>query len=357
MALQIEDDSEPTTGEWKSGPRLDSGDYICGDRLSPCSSPPPAKKGVSFKPFTMSRAQKRAIAEKSSRERSIANARAMSESDNRRTTRIVQVETRVAEEVGSDNVPGSTDLKSLIEAAKQKALANNKPKKADRVAELYQRSLNDERLTVLLKTALRTNATPEQQLELQRYIDGTKTMTDMSRDTTPKDSTITTSSTTISQTEAQTSIVPTQATTTTTTPPTEPSTPNLIATFCATQLWPRYCLLPPAPNTSPEFKAMTSSTIDEYSQSTPNYQVPLAWLEEVFTELSQLLQVARADRSAWIQKLMARPGYRGQDVHALLAEEVWWATHHGPYKQRKARREIGVLLECVGMEGKGSFWF
>ena len=357
MTLPIEDDSETATEGWKSVPPSGSDDHVRGDRLTPSSSPPPMKEGVSFKPFTMSRAQKRAIAEKASRERSAAKARTMSETDNRQTTRVGQVEKRVAEKLGSDKTPDSTDLKSLIDAAKQKALANNKPKKADRVAELYQRSLNDKRLTVLLGAALRSNATPEQQHELQKYVDGTKTTTNMSQNTAPKDSTITPLSTTTSETKAQTSIAPTQATTTTTTSPKESSTPALVATFCATQLWPRYCRLPPAPNTSLEFKDMTSSTINEDGQSTPKYQVPLAWLEEVFAELSRLLQVARVDRSGWLQKLMARPGYRGQDVHDLLAEEVRWAMHHGPYKQREARKEIGVLLECVGIERKGTFWF
>jgi hypothetical protein len=52
--------------------------------------------------------------------------------------------------------------------------------------------------------------------------------------------------------------------------------------------------------------------------------------------------VAKVDRSAWVQKLLASAGYGSQDVHALLAEEIRWATHHAPYKKREVRREIGV---------------
>lgn len=356
MALPIEDGSETAADVVRCVPPLDSDDYTADEKSSPCSSPPPVNKGVSFKPFAMSRAQKRAIAGKSSREKLATVARSTSESEGRQTGG-AGVRENAAKEARNDRISDATDLKSLIDAAKQKALANNKPKKAERVAELYQRSLNDERLTVLLETALRTNATPEQQQELQRYVDGTKTTTTISRDTMPKDITTTQMSTTESDTEVQASIVPMEATTTTASQPAEPITPDLIATFCATQLWPRYCRLPPGPNTSVDFKAFTSSTINDRDQSVPRYPAPRVWLDEVTTELSFLLDMARVDRGAWIQTLMARPGYGGQDVHALLAEEVSWATHNALYKKGEVRREIGVLLECVGIESKGAFWY
>lgn len=309
----------------------------------------------------MSRAQKRAIAEKASRETSTGIARTSSESEGRQTDGAGH--TKKVEEARSDTIHASTDLKSLMDAAKQQALASNKPKKAERVEELYQRSLNNKRLTVLLETALRTNANQEQQKELQRYIDVTKTTPDISRDTTPRDVMPTQTSTTMSETEAQLSIVPTDMTTTTTTQseepttPVQPITPEQLTTFCATQLWPRYCRLLPGPNTSVEFKAITSSTINDRGQSVPKHSALLVWLEEAATELSYLLEVARVDNTAWIQKLMTSPGYGGQDVHVLLAEEVKWAAHHGPYMNREARMEIGVLLECVGIESKGSFWY
>ncbi|GAB7336327.1 hypothetical protein MBLNU13_g09065t1 [Cladosporium sp. NU13] len=326
------------------------------DKSSPCSSPPPVNKNVSFKPFSMSRAQKRAIAENASRETSTTIARTTGESEDRQTDGAGYVKNR-AKEVRSDKITDSMELKSLIDAAKQKALAKNKPKKADRVEELFQRSLNDEGLTVLLETALRTNATPEQQHELQQYINGTKTTTGHSRDTTPKHLTTTQTSPTMSEIEAQTSTSPMETTKTTAILPKEPITPDQLTTFCATQLWPRYCRLPPGPNTSVEFKAFTSSTINDRGQSIPKHPAPLFWLEEVVTELSYLLEVARVENKAWIQKLMIEPGYGGQDVHALLAEEVRWATHHGSYRRREAEMDIGVLLEDVGIESKGSFWY
>ena len=157
--------------------------------------------------------------------------------------------------------------------------------------------------------------------------------------------------------EAQASNALTEEMTTTITQPTEPITPDQLATFCATQLWQRYCRLPPGPNTSVDFKAFTSSTISDHGQSVPRYPAPRLWLDEVTTELSFLLDLSRVDRGAWIKELMAKPGYGGQDVHALLAEEVRWATHTAPYKKGEARREIGVLLECVGIESKGAFWY
>lgn len=356
MAICVEDDSETAIEAGRRVPPLDSDDYTDDDKSSPCSSPPPVNKNVSFKPFAMSRAQKRAIAGKASRGKSTTVAMAMSESEDRQTFNAGHVQLR-AEEARSHMIPRSMELKSLIEAAKQKALAKNKPKKAERVEELYQRSLNDERLTVLLETALRTNATPEQQKELQQYIDGTKMTTGDARDTTPKGTMVTQTSTTMSETETQASIVSTAMMTTIATQPEEPITPETLTTFCATHLWPRYCRLPPGPNTSVEFKAITSSTINDHGHNVPKHPAPLVWLEEVVTELSYLLEVARADESAWIQMLMTEPGYGGQDVHVLLAEEVRWATHQNMSRGREARMEIGVLLECVGIESKGAFWY
>lgn len=356
MTMHVEDDSETATEAGNRVPPLDSDDSTGDNKSGPCSSPPPVNKNFSFKPFAMSRTQKRAFAEKASRQSSTLVARAMSESEDRQTDGAGHAQTR-AEEARSHTIPGPMELKSLIDAAKQKALAKNKPKKAERVDQLYQQSLNDERLTVLLETALCTNATPEQQQELQQYIDGTKMATVDSRDTTPKGTMATQTSTTVSETEAQPSIVSMETTTTTSTQPEGPITLETLTTFCATQLWPRYCRLPPGPNTSVEFKAITSSTINDHGQSVPKHPAPLVWLEEVVTELSYLLEVARVDESAWIQMLMTEPGYGGQEVHVLLAEEVTWAMHHRPYRRREERMEIGVLLECVGIASKGSFWY
>jgi hypothetical protein len=137
MTTHVEDDSETATEAWKGVPPLGSDDNTCDNKSSPCSSPPPVNKSVSFKPFA-------------------------SGSEDRQTASTGgQAEDKLAEEARSNNSLDSMDLKSLIDAAKQKALAKNKPKKAERVAELYERSLDDERLTVLLETALRTNATLE----------------------------------------------------------------------------------------------------------------------------------------------------------------------------------------------------
>lgn len=357
MDMLIENDLETATEAGKRGPPLDSDNHTVDDKSSSCSSPPPVIENVSFRPFTRSRAQKRAIAEKASGEKSIPIARAASESENRKPEGAGYVDKK-AEEAGSHSIPGSTNLKGLIDAAKQKALAKNKPKKAERVEELYQRSLNNERLTELLETALRTNATPEQQQELQQYINETKTTTGISRDATPKDAKTTQTGTNMSKTEAQPSTVPTEKTTTTTAPQLEePITPETLTTFCATQLWPRFCRIRPGPKTSVEFKLFTSSTINDRGQTVPKHPAPLFWLEEAATELSYLLEEARVDESAWIRKLMTEPGYAGQDVHDLLAEEVRWFTHHGTCKRREARMKIGVLLECVGIEIKGSFWY
>lgn len=377
MALQPEDSSDIATDS-RNHALPHNSDSLSGDEgSSPYSSPPPATKSVSFKPFSISRAQKRAIAEHSSREELASTAKPPGESEGRSTGIADDTTNVAAKKVGrSDGVARSTDLKSLIDAAKQKALANNKSRQADRVEELYQRSLGDKRLTVLLETALCTNATPEQQRELQRYVDGTKTMTDSPRDTTPKIDVKTeepqeTKVKDEEPTNSEFAEIPVIEQTATVSAPTNSefaevpvveeqtatvSTQDQLALYCTLSLWPRYCRLPPGYNTTPEFEAMTSTKINDRGQSMPSHPVPDAWLEAVVTQLSHLLQVARADQRDWIHKVIQIPGYKSQDVHALLAEEVVWATHHGPYKARQKRSEIGVLLECVGIERKGTWW-
>lgn len=358
MALHLDEDSETATEAWKLVPQPDSDNSTGGDDPSPCSSPPPLNKSVSFKPFATSRAQKRAMAEKLARERTAATARALFESEDSPTGLASNMEDRHTEEAQGDKVPGLTDLKSLIDTKKQKAMANNKPKIAERVEELYQRSLHDSRLTVLLESSLSSDATPEQHIELQRYIDGTRTTTGIPRDATIKSSIATSRNNTMRDTEAQPSGAPIVAITeaTTETQPSDSSTPDPLTAFCVTELWPRYCRLPPRRGTPVKFEAVTATTVNDRGQSMPCHEAPKTWVERARTELSYLLPVARADSSALIQKLIAMPGYKSQDLHALLAEEVVWVAHHGRYKQRQTRGEICLLLECVGVERKGTLW-
>jgi hypothetical protein len=178
--------------------------------------------------------------------------------------------------------------------------------------------------------------------------------TDLSRPTTPQSNVHTRTNTIETETGAQTKSGLNEATNIVQT--TGAGIQDQLATFCISELWPRYCRLPPGHNTTVAFEAMTSITTDEPGRSAPSHLIPDAWLQEVLTQLSQLLQVARAEQRAWIQKSIATPGYRGQYVHVLLVEEVMWAAHRGPYKNRQNRGEIGLLLECVGIEGKGATW-
>jgi hypothetical protein len=254
-----------------------------------------------------------------------------------------------AKEAPSNNVTGPTDIRSMIDMAKQKA-----PKKADRIEELYQRSLHDTELSPLLEAALGANATPGGLNQLQKYVDETKMKSDLSRHTTPQSNVHTETNTIETETGAQAKSRLNEATNIVQI--TGAGIQDPLTTFCASQLWPRYCRLPPGRNTTLAFEAMTSITVDERGQSAPSHSIPDSWLQEVLTQLSQLLQVARAEQWAWIQKVIATPGYRGQDVHVLLVEEVIWAAHHGPDKNRQKRGEIGLLLECIGIERKGATW-
>jgi hypothetical protein len=354
MSVHAENSPETATTTGNHASPTDSGDLSGDEESSPYSSPPPALRTVAFKPFTTSRAQKRALAEKSRRDESTASAKCVSESEVESTNSTNDSPEVFAKEAQSNKVTGPTDIKSIINPVKQKALASNKPNKADRIEELYQRSLHDTRLSPVLEAGLRPGATPEGLNELQRYVSETKTMTGGLQHTMSQNNVNTETIIVGAETGAQAEGEITEAAEVMQT--SEASLQDQLATFCTSELWPRYCRLPPGRNTSIAFEAMASITIDDSGQSAPSHSIPDSWLQEALTQLCQLLQVARAEQRAWIQKVIATPRYRGQDVHVLLVEEVMWAAHRGPYKNRQKRSEIGLLLECVGIESKGATW-
>jgi hypothetical protein len=284
-----------------------------------------------------------------SRERLTAPAKTTSESEVKPTNGATEGPEVVTKRVLSNKVAGSTDTKRLIDIAKQKA-----PKKADRIEELYQRSLYDTKLEAVLRAALGAKATPEGLNELQRYVNETKMRTDLARHTTPQSNVHTRTTTIRADTAAQAKNQITEAADVVQT--TKAGQQDPLATFITSELWPRYCRLPPGRNTAGAFEAMTSITIGDRGQSAPSHSIPDSWLQEVLMQLSQFLQAAREEQRAWIQKVMVTPGYRGQDVHVLLVEEIMWAAHQGPYKNRQKRGDIDLLLECVGIERKGATW-
>lgn len=264
--------------------------------------------------------------------------------------------TNAEENARGDKLSGPSDLRSLIEEAKQKAIASKKPKKARRIEELYQQSLSDQRLSSLLEIALRTNATPEEQRELQEYVSGTKaTARIIPQDGTPKDDS-STESVIASFNTAPSNPESDSGDSMKNTKIADLSPHDLLTPFCTSHLWPRYCRLPSGPNTSAQLEALTAIKVDGHGQSTPCHPIPEDWLQEILLQLSYLLRVARANRKVLIEKAMALPGHLGQDSHVLLAEEVLWVTHNGPCKEQQKRHKIGLLLECVGIERKGTSW-
>jgi hypothetical protein len=349
MSMHAENSPETATTTCNHAALSDSDDLSGDEGSSPYSSPPPALRTVSFKPFTISRAQRRAIAEKLSRGQPTAIVKPTSESEGKPKNSANSSLDAVANRPPSNKVAGSTDTKRLINIAKQKA-----PKKADRIEELYQRSLYDTKLEAVLRAALGAKATPEGLNELQRYVNETKMRTDLARHTTPQSNVHTRTTTIRADTAAQAKNQITEAADVVQT--TKAGQQDPLATFITSELWPRYCRLPPGRNTAGAFEAMTSITIGDRGQSAPSHSIPDSWLQEVLMQLSQFLQVAREEQRAWIQKVMVTPGYRGQDVHVLLVEEIMWAAHQGPYKNRQKRGDIDLLLECVGIERKGATW-
>jgi hypothetical protein len=131
---------------------------------------------------------------------------------------------------------------------------------------------------------------------------------------------------------------------------------ELLTEFCTTVLWHRYCTLP-ASDTTPEFKALTSNSVDDRGVRSPTYKIPDSFLERAMRELNRLFEVCRPDRRLLILRVINWPGYEGQDVHALLSEEVLWVRGPGGrWGKKESLGEIGLLLECVGIKNKGSIW-
>lgn len=270
----------------------------------------------------------------------------------------------------------ATDLRALIDKAKKKSYAVNKPDKAEEVEMLYQQSLSDARLTALLEVSLQNKASPAENTELRKYVLEAKSkhrsksashptekkqtaqVTEIQCDEAHKAGSIRRSSVQPPKAMADTFFLRTVAATSAqrqTATPQVDEIPTLLATFCASTLWPRYCLLPPGTRSSPGFEALTTMKVNDRGERIPVHQAPEPWLEEAQTELSRLLEQGRADRKPLILKTMKTPGYKGQDAHALLAEEVVWAAHKGPFKGKQERKEIGLLLECYGVAKKGTY--
>jgi hypothetical protein len=120
MALNRNSSDEPTKSKY--APPLDSDSHEDYNPSSPSSSPPPVIRNTSFKLFAASHAQRRAITEKSSTA-ALTNTAKPVNAD--KSTRIPSNNTYVtAKDAPRDKVAGLTDLRSLIDDAKQKARAS-----------------------------------------------------------------------------------------------------------------------------------------------------------------------------------------------------------------------------------------
>jgi len=132
---------------------------------------------------------------------------------------------------------------------------------------------------------------------------------------------------------------------------------EMLTDFCTKGIWHRYCVAPTPSNATPEFKALTTTTVDDRGVRAPTYKVPASFLERALRQLNRLFEVCRADRRLLIQQVIRQPDYQGQDVYRLLAEEIVWVRGpDGPWSKEYSLGEIGLLLECVGVKDKGSIW-
>jgi hypothetical protein len=132
---------------------------------------------------------------------------------------------------------------------------------------------------------------------------------------------------------------------------------EMIAEFCTKIIWQRYCRLPPASDATPDFTAITSNSYDNRGIRAPTHPIPASFLQRLMRELNHLFEVCREDKRLLILRTIRWPGHEGQDVHALLAEEVRWVRGpDGKWSKQESLGEIGLLLECVGLQNQGSSW-
>ena len=136
-----------------------------------------------------------------------------------------------------------------------------------------------------------------------------------------------------------------------------PGVQEMIAEFCAKEIWPRYCNLPASSNATTEFKDLTSNSVDDRGVRAPTHPIPASFLERLVHEMNRMLEECRPDRCMLILRVIRWPGHKGQNVHALLSEEmVWLRGPDSPWSKQESLGEIGLLLECVGILNKGSMW-
>ena len=131
---------------------------------------------------------------------------------------------------------------------------------------------------------------------------------------------------------------------------------EMLVEFCTKVMWHRYCITP-ASDTTPEFKALTSNSVDDRGVRGPTHPIPASFLERLMHELNRLLEECREDRRMLILRSIQWPGNLGQNVHTLLSEEVLWMRGpEGEWTKQDSLDKIGLLLECVGIMNKGSMW-
>jgi hypothetical protein len=132
---------------------------------------------------------------------------------------------------------------------------------------------------------------------------------------------------------------------------------EMIAEFCTKEIWRRYCNLPASSNATPEFKDLTSNSVDDRGVRAPTHPIPASFLERLVCEMNRMFEECRPDRCMLILRVIRWPGHKGQDVHALLSEVVVWLRGpDSPWSKQESLGEIGLLLECVGILNKGSMW-
>jgi hypothetical protein len=136
-----------------------------------------------------------------------------------------------------------------------------------------------------------------------------------------------------------------------------PGVQEMIAEFCTKEIWRRYCNLPAGSNATPEFKDLTSNSVDDRGVRAPTHPIPASFLERLVQEMNRMFEECRPDRCMLILRVIRWPGHKGQNVHALLSEEVVWLRGpDSPWSKQESLGEIGLLLECVGILNKGSMW-
>ena len=124
-----------------------------------------------------------------------------------------------------------------------------------------------------------------------------------------------------------------------------------LKSFCETVLWRIYCELPDG-KASPLVKELTAMHYHEY-RMIPTHVAPTHWVEDMSRTIMKMVETPTSQQLDEVLGQRRDILYR-EDGVTNLRKLLVWSLHRGPFKGK--RQELGMFLEVLGLEVKGTFW-